>query len=65
MRATYLKGADRADAAQKAAELYLAGGTIRSVAAQLGRSYDATRTLLLEAKVTLRAPGGGIRKTGA
>jgi Helix-turn-helix domain len=60
-----LKGAERATARARAAELYSAGCTIRSVAGQLGRSYGSTRKLLLEANVTLRARGGGIRKTAA
>lgn len=64
-RAPYLKGTERATAASKAAELYAQGCTIRSIANQLGRSYGGTRALLLDAKVTLRARGGGIRKTSA
>lgn len=59
---TYLKGDARQDACTRAAELYAQGCTIRSIAAQLGRSYGGTRALLLEAKVTLRTRGGGIRK---
>lgn len=54
-----LVGADREAAQNKAAELYAAGCTIRSVAAQLGRSYGGTRMLLLDAGVTLRTRGGG------
>jgi fatty acid-binding protein DegV len=61
---TYLKGTERTAAAQKAAELYAQGCTIRSVAQQLGRSYGATRALLIEAKVQLRERGGRIRKAG-
>lgn len=59
--APYLKGTERAAARAKAAELYAAGCTIRSVAEQLGRSYGSARGLLLEAKVTLRARGGSLR----
>jgi hypothetical protein len=59
----YTKGAERVQVRQQAAELYAQGATIRSVADRLGRSYGGTRALLLEAGVTLRAPGGGIRKT--
>jgi hypothetical protein len=55
-----LKGLDRAKAGQQAAELYVQGCTIRSVARQLGRSYGCTRVLLLEAGVRLR-PKGGLR----
>ncbi|WP_329291920.1 helix-turn-helix domain-containing protein [Streptomyces pseudovenezuelae] len=53
-----LTGALREETARKAAELYLAGCTIESTARQIHRSYGATRTLLLEAGVKLRAPGG-------
>jgi hypothetical protein len=59
----YTKGAERVQVRLHAAELYAQGATIRSVADQLGRSYGGTRALLLEAGVTLRAPGGGRRKT--
>lgn len=62
---TVLKGDARTTARQQAAELYGQGCTIRSVAQQLDRSYGGTRVLLLEAGVTLRARGGGIRKAGA
>jgi hypothetical protein len=55
-----LRGLDRAVAAKQAAELYVQGCTIRSVARQLGRSYGCTRALLLEAGVRLR-PKGGLR----
>ncbi|MFC8945947.1 helix-turn-helix domain-containing protein [Streptomyces rochei] len=53
-------GAARQALAAKAKELYLAGCTIQSTADRIGRSYGATRTLLLEAGVTLR-PRGGMR----
>ncbi|PWG13933.1 transcriptional regulator [Streptomyces sp. V2] len=42
----------------RAADLYVAGATIHSVRHQLGLSYGTTRTLLLEAGVHLRRPGG-------
>lgn len=60
-----LTGQARTEARDKAAALYRRGATIRYVAAELGRSYGGTRVLLLEAGVTLRARGGGIRKAGA
>lgn len=62
---TQLTGNARQTARQQAADLYGQGCTIRSVARQIGRSYGGTRALLLEAGVTLRARGGGIRKAGA
>ncbi|MFJ6073654.1 helix-turn-helix domain-containing protein [Streptomyces sp. NPDC093065] len=60
-----LRGTARTTTAQQAADLYVQGCTIRSVAIQIGRSYGATRALLLEAGVQLRTRGGGIRKTVA
>jgi hypothetical protein len=42
----------------EAARHYLAGCSIPSTARQIGRSYGTTRTLLLEAGVRLRKPGG-------
>lgn len=65
VHAPQLKGAEREQARQRAAELYVAGCTIRSVARQLGRSYGCTYALLREAKVTLRTRGGGLRKAAA
>lgn len=62
---TQLTGDVRNTARDKAAQLYGQGCTIRSVAAQLGRSYGGTRVLLLEAGVTLRGRGGASRKAGA
>ncbi|HSE05932.1 MAG TPA: helix-turn-helix domain-containing protein [Methylomirabilota bacterium] len=62
---TQLTGDARTTAQRQAAQLYGQGATIRSVARQLGRSYGGTRVLLLEADVTLRGRGGGIRKAGA
>ena len=59
-----LTGPFRTAAAEDLADLYLQGATIRSLAARTGRSYGGTRALLLEAGVTLRTRGGGIRKTG-
>lgn len=64
-RTRYLKGADRTAAVAKAKELYEAGASVHSVAAQLGRSYSGAHLLLVEAKVTFRPRGGGIRKAGA
>lgn len=60
-----LTGQAREKVRAEAARLYGQGATIRSVAQQLDRSYGGTRVLLLEAGVTLRARGGGIRKAGA
>ncbi|UJV42035.1 helix-turn-helix domain-containing protein [Streptomyces sp. AMCC400023] len=59
---TQLVGQARETARQQAADLYGQGATIRSISRALGRSYGGTRVLLLEAGVTLRARGGGLRK---
>lgn len=55
-----LRGARREEVALRAAELYSQGCTIESTGCQIGRSYGATRTLLLEAGIKLR-PRGGMR----
>ncbi|MFF7130342.1 helix-turn-helix domain-containing protein [Streptomyces sp. NPDC008240] len=47
----------RADLCTRAAELYQANGTIRTVAEKLGQSEYATRKLLVEAGVTIRQGG--------
>lgn len=60
-----LRGEDRDKVRQRAAQHYAAGLSIRAISRALGRSYGGTRVLLLEAGVTLRARGGGIRKAGA
>ncbi|MFK0140663.1 helix-turn-helix domain-containing protein [Streptomyces murinus] len=43
---------------EQAARLYVNGDSIPTVAQQIGRSYGCTRTLLIEAGVRLRKPGG-------
>jgi hypothetical protein len=58
MSGTRLTGETRTRTRTRAAELYLAGCTIQSTARQIGYSYGTTRTLLLEAGVRLRKPGG-------
>ncbi len=62
---TVLTGNARQTTAQKAADLYGQGCTIRSVAHQIGRSYGGTRVLLLEAGVQLRGRGGSQPKHAA
>lgn len=61
----HLTGTRRDTARQHAAHLYGQGGTIQSVAREIGGSYGLARTLLLEADVVLRGRGGGIPKAGA
>ncbi len=64
-KAPTLRGAERAEVAQRAAGLYLQGCSIQSVANQIGRSYGSTRELLLEAKVKLRPRGGANGRFGS
>ena len=64
-RTVYLKGAARTAAIAEAKRLYEAGASVHSVARQLGRSYGGAHMLLVEAKVTFRPRGGGLRKAGA
>jgi helix-turn-helix protein len=58
MSGTHLTGETRIKTRTRAAELYMQGCTIQSVARQIGRSYGLARTLLVEAGVTLRKRGG-------
>lgn len=60
-----LRGPEREKAKSRAAELYATGSTIRSIAADLDRSYGGTRALLVEAGVVLRDRGGRLRKAAA
>ena len=60
-RYQHVRGPDRERLRQQAAELYAQGCTIASTGRQIGRSYTATRILLLEAGVRLRGPGGSLR----
>lgn len=53
-----LTGDTRIRTRETAAALYIAGCTIASTARQIGVSYGTARTLLLEAGVRLRKPGG-------
>lgn len=52
------RGEARIRLREQAARLYIEGCTIQGTARQIGRSYGCTRTLLLEAGVRLRRPGG-------
>jgi hypothetical protein len=64
MTGTHLTGDIRIKTRTRAAELYMQGCTIHSTARQIGRSYGLTRTLLLEAGVRLRRPGGHVANFG-
>jgi hypothetical protein len=52
------RGEARIRLRERAARIYIEGCTIQSTARQIERSYGCTRTLLLEAGVRLRRPGG-------
>ncbi|MFJ8538122.1 helix-turn-helix domain-containing protein [Streptomyces sp. NPDC093591] len=58
MSGKHLTGETRVRTRARAAELYVQGCTIASTARQIGFSYGTTRTLLIEAGVRLRKPGG-------
>ena len=60
--ARYVKGAERRQLAKRARSLYDDGHTITEVAEQLGRSYGATRQLLLEVDTPIRRQGTHNRK---
>jgi hypothetical protein len=56
-----ITGNTRIHVRERAARLYIEGCSIPSVARQIGYSYGTARTLLLEAGVHLRRPGGDWR----
>lgn len=60
-KGAHITGTARHELRQHAADLYGQGCTIASTGRQIGRSYSATRLLLLEAGVRLRGPGGSLR----
>ncbi|UOB09128.1 helix-turn-helix domain-containing protein [Streptomyces sp. HP-A2021] len=53
-----ITGSTRIRTRQRAAQLYMEGCTITSVARQIGYSYGTARTLILEAGVRIRRRGG-------
>ncbi|MFF4403773.1 helix-turn-helix domain-containing protein [Streptomyces sp. NPDC001404] len=57
-RGSYLTGNARLQEADRLADRYRAGETIRDIAANTGHSYGTTRNLLLLAQVKLRQRGG-------
>lgn len=60
-RGARVQGDERDQLRRRAAEVYLAGCSIESTGRQIGRSYGAARTLLIEAGVKLRPRGSGRR----
>lgn len=51
-------GEERVSVRDELADFYRAGSTLLELSSRTGRSYWAVRTLLLEAGVQLRRPGG-------
>ncbi|HLR55913.1 MAG TPA: helix-turn-helix domain-containing protein [Actinomycetales bacterium] len=60
-----ISGEKRSEVAASIKERYLAGETIRSIAADVGRSYGFVHGLLREQEVPLRARGGDTRSKKA
>lgn len=50
---------ERVELAEKAAEMYRGGASMREISAELGRSYGFIHRLLTEGEVPLRRRGGG------
>lgn len=59
---TRLRGDDRSTMAGELASLYLAGASIRAVAASRDLSYGTARLMLMEMGVKLRARSGSPHK---
>lgn len=55
---TRLTGEERVSVRDELADFYRTGSTIMELCRRTGRPYETVRTLLLEAGVQLRAPGG-------
>ncbi len=60
-KGTRITGTDRDALTTKIRKRYLSGESIRSVAADLGRSYGFVHRILVDADVTLRGRGGATR----
>ena len=58
-------GEARAALAAAVKEKYESGQSIRTISAEIGRSYGFIHRLLDEAKVTFRGRGGAMRRRGA
>lgn len=64
-RATRVTGEARAQMSQELVTRYLAGESIRELAASTGRSYGFVHRVLSESEVTLRGRGGATRNRAA
>lgn len=60
-----VSGDQRSEVATSVKQRYLAGETIRAIAADVGRSYGFVHGLLREQEVPLRARGGDTRSKPA
>lgn len=60
-KGTRITGTDRDALTARIRKRYLSGDSIRSVAADLGRSYGFVHRILVDADVTLRGRGGATR----
>lgn len=60
-----VSGEHRSEVAAEIKQRYLAGETIRAIAADVGRSYGFVHGLLREQQVPLRARGGDTRSKKA
>ncbi len=56
-RYAHISGGERAAARAAAAQRYAEGATVRTIAAELGRSYGFVHRLLQESGVELRSRG--------
>ncbi|MGI8414738.1 MAG: helix-turn-helix domain-containing protein [Nakamurella sp.] len=56
-----ITGASRDSVTEKVRQRYQSGESIRSMAADLGRSYGFVHRILVDAKVPLRGRGGATR----
>lgn len=61
-KGTPVTGSERRRLAAELAPRYAAGETIRDLACEIGRSYGFVYTVLKEAGVRLRSPGGNGRR---
>jgi Helix-turn-helix domain len=60
-----VSGTDRAELTEELTRRYADGASIRSLAAETGRSYGFVHGLLVDARVSLRGRGGATRRRSA
>ncbi|MFC4556454.1 helix-turn-helix domain-containing protein [Georgenia faecalis] len=64
-RGTRVVGERRSALAASVAERYQQGESVRSIAADIGRSYGFVHGLLVSEQVTMRRRGGPLRRDAA